>query len=74
MRLDAAAGTEDPIAVETLGPPVETTKATEEPAATCAPAAGLSLMTRPAATVALLCVVTVPSVRPALAIAAVAAA
>jgi hypothetical protein len=47
---------------------------TAEPLATLAAAAGLSLMTLPEATVALACIVTVPSVRPAPVMAVVAAA
>ena len=53
--------------------PVETTSATALPGATF-PLAGLWLITLPDATVALLCVVTAPSVRPALVMAVVAAA
>jgi hypothetical protein len=54
--------------------PVETTRATADPGATEAPAAGFWLMTLPAGTVALLAVVTVPRVSPAPVIAVVAAA
>jgi hypothetical protein len=54
--------------------PSETTIATAEPAATLEPAVGLWLITDPAATVALLAVVTVPFVNPAAVIAACAAA
>ena len=50
------------------------TRLTALPAATDVPAAGLSLMTDPAGTVALDAVVTVPTVRPAAVIALVAAA
>ena len=49
----------------TFPAPLETTKFTAEPLATLVPDTGLSLMTSPAATVALDCVVTVPTVRPA---------
>ena len=60
--------------VATCGRPVETTSATALPVATCVPAAGFWLITDPAGTVVLDAVVTVPSVRPALVIAVVAAA
>src|SRR5204863_556197 len=56
------------------GAPLETTKLTAEPLATLVPAAGLSLITLPGATVVLDCIVTVPRVRPALVMALVAAA
>jgi hypothetical protein len=56
------------------GAPVETRRLTEEPAATAVPAAGLSLITLPEATVLLDAVVTVPTVRPAVVIAVDAAA
>ena len=54
--------------------PVEMTRFTAEPGATLAPAPGFWLITLPAATVALLACVTVPTVRPAPVIAVVAAA
>src|SRR5207302_10692782 len=54
--------------------PVETTRSTAEPLAAPAPAAGFSLITLPEATVVLDCCVTVPTVRPALVMALVAAA
>src|SRR5204862_1870530 len=54
--------------------PLETTRLTAEPLATLVPAAGLSLMTLPEATVLLDCIVTVPTVRPAPVMALVAAA
>src|SRR5580693_2359970 len=56
------------------GGPEETTRSTAEPTFTNVPAVGLSLITLPAATVLLDCVVTVPTVRPAPVIAVVAAA
>src|SRR5205085_3621205 len=56
------------------GAPLETTRLTAEPIATLVPAAGLSLITLPEATVVLDCCVTVPTVRPALVRALVAAA
>ena len=56
------------------GAPVETRRLTEEPAATVVPAAGLSLITLPEATVPLDPVVIVPTVRPAVVIAVDAAA
>src|SRR5437016_12711840 len=56
------------------GAPLETTRLTAEPFATLVPAAGLSLITLPEATVVLDCLVTVPAVRPALVMALVAAA
>src|SRR5205807_9173346 len=46
--------------------PLETTRLTAEALATLVPAAGLSLITLPEATVVLDCCVTVPAVRPAL--------
>src|SRR5204862_2780236 len=54
--------------------PLETTRLTAEALATLVPAAGLSLITLPEATVVLDCCVTVPAVRPALVMALVAAA
>src|SRR5947208_2286935 len=54
--------------------PLETTRLTGEPLATFVPAGGLSLMTLPAATVLLDCIVTAPTVRPAPVMALVAAA
>jgi hypothetical protein len=54
--------------------PADTTKSTELPCATELPADGFSLMTLPAATVALTCCVTVPSLSPAPVIVIVAAA
>src|SRR5271170_2012698 len=54
--------------------PLLTVRFTAELLATLVPAAGIWLMTSPAATVALLAIVTVPSVRPAPVIAVVAAA
>ena len=54
--------------------PLETTSATADPLATLVAAAGFSLMTLPAATVALACDVTVPTVNPAPVIAVLAAA
>src|SRR5207302_6511246 len=56
------------------GAPLETTRLTAEALATLVPAAGLSLITLPEATVVLDCIVTVPAVRPALVRALVAAA
>src|SRR6185503_4739641 len=58
----------------TWGGPDETTVDTALLTATCVPAAGFWLLTAPAGTVVLDAVVTVPSVRPAPLIAAVAAA
>jgi hypothetical protein len=49
----------------TIAGPEETVRFTAEPLATLAAAAGLSLMTFPDDTVALDCIVTVPTVRPA---------
>src|SRR2546423_2395910 len=49
----------------TLFRSLETTRLTGEPLATFVPAGGLSLMTLPAATVLLDCIVTAPTVRPA---------
>src|SRR5579863_1797287 len=57
-----------------LDAPLLTVRFTAEPPATLVPAAGIWLMTLPAATVALVAAVTVPSVRPAPVIAVVAAA
>src|SRR5205807_514416 len=54
------------------GAPLETTRLTAEPFATLVPAAGLSLITLPEATVVLDCCVTAPAVRPALVMALVA--
>lgn len=54
--------------------PVLTVRLTAEPAATLVPAAGFELITLPNATVALLAIVTVPTVRPAPVIAVSAAA
>jgi hypothetical protein len=54
--------------------PDETTRFTELPDATLEPEVGLWLITLPAATVELLCVVTVPTLRPTPVIAVVAAA
>src|SRR6185503_15184593 len=59
---------------ETLGGPLDTTRLTADPAFTCVPAAGLSLITLPAGTVLLAAVVTTPSTNPALVMAVVAAA
>src|SRR6185369_3994100 len=59
---------------ETLGGPLDTTRLTAEPAFTCVPAAGFSLITLPAGTVALDALVTTPSTSPALVMAVVAAA
>jgi hypothetical protein len=56
------------------GGPLETTRLTDEPDATLAPAAGLELTTLPAATVALDCWVMLPTTRPAAAKALLAAA
>src|SRR5947208_1891375 len=47
------------------GAPLETTRLTAAPLATLVPAAGLSVITLPEATVVLDCCVTVPAVRPA---------
>ena len=58
----------------TFAGPLETTKFTAEPILTLVPATGLSLMTLPAATVLLDCWVIVPTTKPALVIAEVAAA
>ncbi len=58
----------------TSGGPLLTTRFTAEPATTFVPAAGVWLITVPAGTVGLDCVVTVPSARPAVVIAVVAAA
>ena len=57
-----------------MSPPVETTRLTAEPLATLVPAAGLSLITLPEATVLLDCGATAPVVRPAPVITLVAAA
>src|SRR5208282_4682229 len=57
----------------TGGGPEETTRVTAEPFVTRVPAAGLSLMTFPAATLALDACVTAPAVSPAPAIALLAA-
>src|SRR5271156_5933453 len=57
-----------------LDAPLLTVRFTAEALATLVPAAGIWLMTSPAATVALLAVVTVPSVRPEPVITVVAAA
>src|SRR6185436_11908680 len=54
--------------------PDDTTRATALPGATSVPAAGFSLMTEPAGTVVLAALLTVPTVRPALPSAVVAAA
>lgn len=54
--------------------PDDTTKFTELPDAPFVPEVGLWLITLPAATVELLCVVTVPTLRPTPVIAVVAAA
>src|SRR5207253_9979242 len=56
------------------GAPLETTRLTAEALATLVPAAGLSLITLPEATVVLDCCVTVPTVRAAALRALVAAA
>src|SRR5438105_15312712 len=56
------------------GAPLETTRLTAEPFATLVPAAGLSLITLPEATVVLDCCVTAPLVRPAPVMALAAAA
>jgi hypothetical protein len=58
----------------TCGGPDDTTRSTSLPAETCVPDSGDWLITEPAATVVLDCVVTVPTTRPALVIAVVAAA
>src|SRR6187399_2043647 len=58
----------------TCGSPVDTTSATALPVVTCVPATGDWLITEPAGTVVLDAVVTAPTVRPAFAIAVVAAA
>jgi hypothetical protein len=54
--------------------PDEITKLTEDPALTCVPAAGLSLITLPIGTVLLDALVVVPTISPAVVIAVVAAA
>src|SRR5512139_512103 len=59
---------------DTEAGPDETTRFTELPDATLEPEVGLWLITLPAATVELLCVVTVPTLRPTPVIAVVAAA
>src|SRR5262245_17454695 len=56
------------------GGPRETTRLTALPCVTCRPAEGLSLITKPAVTVELVVVVTVPTTRPAPVIAPDAAA
>src|SRR5438094_636797 len=56
------------------GGPDDTTNATALPGSTGSPAAGLSLMTKPAGTVALDAVVTDPTASPAATMAALAAA
>src|SRR5204863_9401924 len=61
-------------ATATSAGPLETTRLTAEPLATLVPAVGLSLMTLPAATVLLDCIVTAPTVRPAPVMALAAAA
>ena len=58
----------------TIDGPDDTVNATDEPGATAVPAAGVELMIEPAWTVALGAVKTVPTTRPALVIAVVAAA
>src|SRR5262245_31070783 len=58
----------------TSGRPLETTRLTVLPCVTCVPAVGVWLITDPAGTVVLACVVTVPSARFAPVIAVVAAA
>ena len=62
------------VAVGGGGGPLESTRFTADPGSTAVPAEGLSLMTSPDGTVPLVCVVTVPSTRPAPVIAVVAAA
>ncbi len=57
----------------TLAGPLETTRFTDEPVFTLVPAVGLSLITFPEATVPLACVVTVPTTKPAVVIAVLAA-
>jgi hypothetical protein len=58
----------------TCAGPEETTRLTADPALTCAPAAGFSLITLPEATVLLDWGVTVPSIKPAFVSVVVAAA
>ena len=58
----------------TCAGPVEITSATAEPASTLVPATGFSLITLPAATVALEALVTVPATSPAVVSAVPAAA
>src|SRR6185295_17206044 len=70
MALDAAAWVRPTtLGVVSGGAPVEISSATAVPAATCAPASGVWLTTRPAAIVELGAVVTAPTVNPAAAIA-----
>jgi hypothetical protein len=59
---------------DTLADPLETTRFTADPEVTEVPAAGLSEITRPEASVALDCVVTAPRLSPAPVIVPVAAA
>jgi hypothetical protein len=61
------------VGAATIGSPVEMTRATAEPLAALVPAAGVSLMTLPLATVALDAWVTVPTLSPAPVTAVVAA-
>jgi len=56
-----------------VGLPLEMTRLTAEPLATVAPVAGVSLITLPERTVALDCMLTVPTVSPAPVIVLVAA-
>lgn len=60
--------------IATCGGPLLTVRFTADPEATIVAAAGLSIMTLPAGTVALLAIVTVPTTRPASVIEVVAAA
>src|SRR6188508_3220743 len=62
------------VGTATCGGPDETTRFTALPTLTCVPAAGFELITEPAGTVALACVVIVPTVSPAPVIAEDAAA
>src|SRR6185436_15938386 len=69
----AACGWLTTFGTETSGSPVETTRLTALPVATCVPPAGFWLITDPAGTVALDALLTVPTTSPALVIAVAAA-
>src|SRR4029079_12619184 len=66
IAVDAAACVRPPtVGTATCAGPEDTTRFTALPTLTCVPADGVELITEPAATVALDCVVIVPTVRPA---------